>query len=201
MRTLSLLLAGVTLVSACDNPVDPEADYSAIEEVDVLSAQGAAGGDVLALQVIDPKGDNTGPIDVRKMRVVFNTSTGEYRIVITASKSAPFVGAFRINVNLYNPALGTGYLSFLSHTMADFDLAETRTEIVLQGTHPALTYWEKGQEVYTNSLDGTGNPDFTSLFRTSVSSVPHGFLTNEDYIAPRDRADPVKIHGAGRLPD
>lgn len=201
MRTLSLLLAGVMLVSACDNPVEPEAEFAAFEGTDAVHAAGTSGGGVLAFQVIDPKGDNTGPIDVRKMRVVFDKSTGDYRIILTASKSAPFVGAFRINVNLYNPALGAGYPSFFSHTMADYELSEPRTEIVLSGTHNALTEWEKGHEIYTNSLDGTGNPAGSSLFRTSVSSVPYGFLTNEDYIAPRDRADPVKIHGAGQLPD
>jgi hypothetical protein len=200
MRSICLLLAGALLVSACDNPVEPDAESEALEKVDALAATGTSDGDILALQVNDPVGDNTGPIDVRKMRLVFNTATGEYRIVITAANKVPFTGSFRINVNLFNPALGASYPSFFSHTMEDFQLSDTLTEIVLSGTSSVLTYWEKGQEVYTNSLDGTGNPEFSSLFRTSVSSVPHGFLTNEDYIAPRVRSDPVKIHGAGKLP-
>lgn len=200
MRKLVLLLVATTVGVACDNPLEPDQEVASFGEFEAVSSAGSAGGDFLAFQVNDPAGDNTGPIDVRKMRVVFDRTTGDYQIIITASKNAPFVGAFRINVNLYNPSLGSRYPSFFSHTMEDFDLTETRTEIVLYGTNSALTQWEKGQQVFTNSLSGTGNPDAASLFRSSVSSVPHGFLTNEDYIAPRDRADPVKIHGAGKLP-
>ena len=201
MRTTTLLLVSIVLAGACDNPVEPDSTLASFKELEAVNATGDSGDDFLALQVNDPAGDNTGPIDVRKLRMVFNRTTGEYRVVITASQKDPFTGAFRININLFNPALGTAsYPSFFSHTMADFDLTEPTTEIVLSGTHNALTQWEKGHEIYTNSLDGTGNPDGASLFRSSVSSVPHGFLTNEDCIAPRDRSEPVRIHGAGGLP-
>ncbi|MCL7960487.1 MAG: hypothetical protein M8861_09865 [marine benthic group bacterium] len=201
MRMLTSLLVATLIVVGCDNPVEPDPGLASFEEVEGLSSAGEEGHDFLALQVNDPAGDNTGPIDVRKMRLVFDRTTGEYRVVITASKKAPFVGAFRINVNLFNPALGTArYPSFFSHTMAEFDLTEPLTEIILSGENSALTQWEKGHEVFTNSLDGTGNPDGSSLFRTGVSSEPHGFLNNEDYIAPRIRSAPVKIHGAGKLP-
>jgi hypothetical protein len=202
MKKLTYLLLASLLAAACDNPMEPDPTALPLsDDLDAFTAAAVAGGDYLALQVNDPPGDQTGAIDVRKMRLVFDRQTGDYRIVLTAAKDAPFVGAFRVNVNLFNPALGTAsYPSVFSHTMADFDFAEPVTRLVLAGTDARLTLWEKGHEVFTNSLDGTANPSGTSLFRSSVTNLPMGFLTNEDVIAPRDRAAPVKIHGAGNLP-
>ena len=202
MNKLTYLLLAALLVAGCDNPAEPDPEaVSPFQDLDSLAEAGSSGGDYLALQVNDPSGDQTGAIDVRKMRLVFNRTTGQYRIVLTAAKEAPFVGAFRVNVNLFNPELGTApYPSVFSRTMADYDLGDPVTELVLEGSDARLTHWEKGHEVFTNSLDGTGNPDGTSLFRSSVTNFPMGFLTNEDLIAPRVRAEPVKIHGAGKLP-
>jgi len=202
MNKLSPLLLLALAAAACDNPTQPEsADSVFSSQAEALAPADASDGGYLAIQVNDPRGDQTGAIDVRKMRLVFDRSTGDYRIVLTASSDAPFVGAFRVNVNLFNPALGSARdPAVFSHTMADFDLSAPVTELVLAGTNPRLMQWEKGHEVYTNSLDGTPNPDGTSLFRSSVSNFPMGFLTNQDVIAPRDRAQPVKIHGAGKLP-
>jgi hypothetical protein len=202
MNKLTTLLLLALLAAACDNPTQPEsAEYVLSSEAEALAQ--ADGSDVgyLAIQVNDPRGDHTGAIDVRKMRLVFDRATGDYRIVLTASRDAPFVGAFRVNVNLFNPALGSARdPAVFSHTMADFDLPAPVTELVLAGTNPRLTHWEKGHEVYTNSLDGTPNPDGTSLFRSGVSNFPMGMLTNEDVIAQRTWSEPVEIHGAGKLP-
>lgn len=202
MNKLSLFLPLALLAAACDNPMQPESAESVLSsEAEALALAGASDGGYLAIQVNDPRGDQTGAIDVRKMRLVFDRATGDYRIVLTASRDAPFVGAFRVNVNLFNPALGTArYPAVFSHTMADFDLASPVTELVLAGTDARLTLWEKGHEVFTNSLDGGPNPDGTSLFRSGVSNFPLGMLTNEDVIAPRSWSEPVKIHGAGKLP-
>jgi hypothetical protein len=61
--------------------------------------------------------------------------------------------------------------------------------------------WNVGQHVFTNSLAGTGNPDGTSLFRSSVNGPPiGGFLTNEDYIAFADDAQPTIIGSLGNVP-
>ena len=203
MKKFTYPLLASLMAVACSNPMEPASETLTLaEDLDAFVAAGESGGGYLALQVNDPAGDQTGAIDVRKMRLVFDRQTGDYRIVLMAAKDAPFVGAFRVNVNLFNPALGSApYPSVFSHTMADFDLSEPVTRLVLAGTDARLTQWEKGHEVFTNSLDGTANPDGTNLFRSSVSNFPMGFLTNEDVIAPRDRAQPVQIHGAGRLPD
>jgi len=203
MKRLTLVLALSLLAVACDQPMDPEdASIPMSGDLEAAASSGVTGGNYLAIQVNDPAGDPTGAIDVRKMRLVFDRETGEYRIVLTAAKEAPFVGSFRINVNLFNASLGTtGYPAIFNHTFADFYVSEPTTRIVLAGTNGALTEWQSGQEVYTNSLDGIESAPGINLFRSSVTNFPMGFLTNEDVIAPRERSDPVRIHGAGGLHD
>ena len=203
MKKLAFLLAVSLLAAACDQPFQPENGSTPFAgDLEAVASSGGSGGGYLAIQVNDPVADGTGAIDVRKMRLAFDRETGEYRITLTASHAAPFVGALRINVNLFNASLGTtGYPAVFSHTLADFDLSEPTTRIVLAGTSAALTAWEKGDEVYTNSLDGIDSAPGINLFRSSVSNFPMGFLTNEDTIAPRDRSEPVTVHGAGRLHD
>jgi len=203
MKRLTLVLALSLLAAACDNPTEPDDGWIPISgDVEAVASSEASGGSYLAIQVNDPAADQTGAIDVRKMRLVFDVETGEYRIVLTAAKEAPFVGTFRINVNLFNASLGTtGYPAVFNHNMADFNLTEPATRIVLAGTSAILTEWERGQKIYTNSLDGIDVAPGINLFRSGVSNFPMGFLTNEDVIAPRDRSEPVTIHGAGGLHD
>jgi len=61
----------------------------------------------------------------------------------------------------------------------------------LRGTDPALSSWQPGNRVLTNSLRGTGNPESITLFRsavgdplvgTSPSDTRTGYLDAEDTI-------------------
>lgn len=153
--------------------------------------------DPLHFTVIDPVGDNTGLIDVTKMEFSFDNSTGVYSIDLTTTSDNPFAGNFRVNINLFNQDLGTTAWdpAFFSDTVNDFNLAAPTTTLTLSGTDLRLMAWDAGNRVFTNSLAGTGNPDNISLFRSAVNNFPLGFLTNEDYIAFADDAQPATIIG------
>ena len=146
-----------------------------------FAAPGAAlsPADQLSLTFVDPVGDNTGPIDVTEMSMTFDSSTGAYEIVLTATTAAPFHGPFRINVNLWNPTAST----FFSDVLNDFDLSTEVTVMRLTGTNVALLSWRAGDAVATNTLAGLGNPPGATFFRSGVATLPFGFLTNEDAIA------------------
>ena len=52
----------------------------------------------------DPVGDNTGMVDLVGMDFTFD-ATGDYTIDLSADEANPFVGDFRININLFNVTL------------------------------------------------------------------------------------------------
>ena len=149
----------------------------------------------LTLVVLDPVADQTGPVDVVRMVMNFDNATGMYEILLTADAAHPFLGDFRISINLYNQDLGTTNTdpAFFSDAGNDFSLSVATTTITLTGTSTSLLAWAAGQRVYTNSLAGTGNPDGISLFRSAVLGLPFEFLTNEDVIAFQDLAVPAVI--------
>lgn len=136
----------------------------------------------LTFSYTDPVGDQTGAIDVTKMTVVFDNATGVYEIVLRATAAHPFVGLFRVNINLFNPDTAAGN-SLFQDTVNDFNLATATTELTLTGTNVHLEFWDAGDQVATNTNAGLGNPPGSSFFRSGVSNFPLGFLTNEDAIA------------------
>jgi hypothetical protein len=143
---------------------------------------GTTQGANLTFSFIDPVGDSTGSIDVTEMMVIYNNATGNYTITLTATAANPFVGLFRVNINLYNPDTATGS-SYFEDSLNDFNLAAATTSLKLTGTNTNLLAWKAGDRVATNTLAGLGNPPGASFFRSSVSNFPIGFLTNEDAIA------------------
>jgi len=146
----------------------------------------------IELSLDDPVEDNTGPIDVLNMTMLFDNGTGVYVIHLFASPSAPFIGSFRININLFNEDTG----GFFQDAVNDYNLAAATTVLTLNGTDPGLTAWNIGDRVYTNSLFGTPNPPGISLFRSSLMSLPFSFLDNEDYIAFAEPALPALVQEA-----
>ncbi|MFN2398851.1 MAG: hypothetical protein ABR543_09480 [Gemmatimonadaceae bacterium] len=155
----------------------------------------------MTLSVLDPVGDQTGPIDVVSMVMNFDNTTGQYEIIITADTSHPFVGLYRVNINLYNPDVTTYPVSsFFSDAMNDSTITTPTTSIILTGTNSVLLAWNSGHRVFTNSLAGTGNAPGISLFRSSVNGFPLGFLTNEDVIAFANLAQPATIQSATPAP-
>jgi hypothetical protein len=149
---------------------------------------GSSAGSHLVINVDDPQRDHTGPIDVTRMTMRIYGG-GEYEIELIADDDAPFNGAFRVNMNLFNVNAGKLFKDVFNESVLMFP----QERIVLRGTSPMLARWTPGDTVYTNSLAGTPNPPGASLFRSSVSSAPHGFLTNEDFIADGDRSIPAIV--------
>jgi hypothetical protein len=142
----------------------------------------SARADQLIFFFTDPIGDQTGAIDVTKMTVLLDNSTGQYAIALRATPAHPFVGQFRVNVNLFNPDTAPSQ-SVLLDNVNDFNLATATTKLSLAGTSSNLLAWQAGDRVATNTLAGLGNPPGASFFRSSVLNFPLGFLTNEDAIA------------------
>jgi hypothetical protein len=159
----------------------------------VFERTGPDGPDQLVLRIDDPVGDHTGRSDVTRMTMEIDAASGAYRIVIEADSAALFQDSLRINVNLYNTDAG----SFFSHTVDDRLVATPAAELVLEGFSSAVRSWRNGDRVYTNSLEGTPNPPGSTLFRSSVTHFPMGFLTNEDVIAFEDLARPAILRQSG----
>lgn len=135
-----------------------------------------------SLTFTDPIGDQTF-IDVTEMVLSWVPDTGEYTILLTADPAHPFMDNFRINLNLFNPDTGTTAQNpaFFQDAVNDFSLSTPQAAILLTGTNPRLVSWDPGDRVATNSTP-FGNFDGTSLFRSSVNSLPFD-SGNEDTIA------------------
>lgn len=144
---------------------------------------------MLTVHVDDPRGDQSGPVDVTSMDFDFDPATGEYSTGMRADSAAPFLGEFRVNINLFN----VDGPSYFTDGFNDYTLTGAKTELVLSGQSDVLMGWEIGDRVYTNSLAGTPNPPGTALFRSGVSGIPVEFLTNEDVIAFSDLAQPTTV--------
>ncbi|MBI3654211.1 MAG: hypothetical protein HY231_24535 [Acidobacteria bacterium] len=126
----------------------------------------------LSFSFSDPVADNTGRIDVRNMLLNFDNATGAYTIVLTATRSNPFMGQFRVNINLLNPDTATS-ASFFQHNLRDFNLATATTSLTMTGTNSMLLSWNAGNRVATNNLP-FGNPSGTGItaFRSAVVDIP-----------------------------
>ncbi len=178
---------GLAVVLAACGTTEPSgtADLEAAKRA--AEAPGYPGRSLL--EVEDPLGDNTGPVDVRKMQLRWDQATGDYQITFFATGQAPFRGAIRVNVNLFNVDDG----SFFQDAVNDFDFATPQVRLTLTGTDPTLTGWDAGERVHTNSLGGTPNPPGTRLFRTAVNGFPLEPLTNEDFVAFADLTQPAVV--------
>lgn len=186
----------VAMSTSCErgNPVSPDRD-----DARATLSPDIAESAIHRIVVHDPRNDQTGAVDVGRMVMLFRPSTGDYRIWLIAHRGHPFVGDFRININLFNADVGTTAQdpSFFSDVINDFSLDRPRRVIRLNGQNSRLTAWDAGDRIFTNNLEGTGNPDGISQFRSSVSDLPlQGFLEAEDPIAFADAARPAIVHVA-----
>lgn len=131
----------------------------------------------------DPVGDATGTIDVIGMVVVFDNTTGSYKITLTTTNAQPFMGAFRININLFNPSRLPDHSLFYDwHN--NYDLVTPATKIVLRGVLPDLLSWAMGDTVATNTIASGGiAPPDSSGYRCTVWNLPVVWPLMEDNIA------------------
>lgn len=149
----------------------------------VLSMGIMASAEDLTFSYTDPEGDATGPIDIISMVVVFDNATGHYTITLTSTLAQPFLGEFRININLFNPAR-LPYNSFFQDAGNDFNLETPVTKIVLEGYDADLLFWAVGDTVATNTIASGGlNPPGSSWYRCQVITPPFVMPFQEDNIA------------------
>jgi hypothetical protein len=113
----------------------------------------------------DPIGDNTSSADVSSMLLVFDHGTGNYTITLRSTPDHPFVGQFRVSVNLWNADAST----FFFDNLNDFDLATPATTLRLTGTSSILSSWQVGQRVVTSTEAGLGAPN---VFHCAVLDLP-----------------------------
>jgi len=116
----------------------------------------------------DPIGDNTGIVDVTLMVINSDQSTGDYTVDITADASNPFIGNFRINLNLFDVTRN----EFFQDSFNDFNLLTDTTVIHLSGSNSTLASWQETDIIATSTFDGFGNPPGSTLFRSAVSDLP-----------------------------
>ena len=134
------------------------------------------------VSVTDPVGDNTGPVDVIGMDFEFNNETGNYTILLTATDAEPFLGDFRININLFNLDVGTTAddPSYFQDTINDFSLLIPSSTLILSGSNSRLLSWDTGDRILLNNIpDGSPNPDGDTLFSSVVAARPSQSLETD----------------------
>ena len=130
----------------------------------------------LILHFSDPVGDGTSTIDLSGMHLSFDNATGAYTILMTATSAKPFLGAFRLNVNLFNADRDSELVNtgFFSDTLNDFNLDSSATEMSWTGISLVLKNWHAGDRVAINeSAFGVpavfvGPPVSMTAFHTEV---------------------------------
>ena len=122
---------------------------------------------------MDPVGDQRGRVDVTSVTVEFDPATGSYEVLMTAAPEHPFLGRFMVNLNMFNPDLGTRAHdpSFFKSHFNEFNLLTAATSLRFSGTSPSLREWRRGHRVAADSTT-FGNPDNTLFFRCSAYDLP-----------------------------
>lgn len=159
-----------------------------------LSLAGQINAALVVLSSSDPINDQFGSApDLTGMTFVFDSITGGYTIDLQTTDENPFVGEFRININLYNLDAGTSAQdpSYFQDTVNDYNLTATTTTLRLTGTNTRLLAWEAGDEILLNNwLDGAPSPEGSILFRSGVLGFPLGSaFTNEDMLGVEGQTD------------
>lgn len=103
-------------------------------------------------------GDVTDFIDLTGATLRFDSVTGDYQVILTATPANPFLGQFNVNINLFDASLGTmaGDPTFFSDTLNTFALGTPTTEITLTKTNARLTSWHIGDETFAHNFRPTG---------------------------------------------
>lgn len=147
-----------------------------------FTSQTAKASDLM-VSFADPVGDSTSSIDATRMVVVFDPATGDFKATFTATNAQPFQEDFRININLFNQSK-LPFNSIFNSAGNDYNFANGRTKVIIRGNNANLKFWMPGDVVTTNTdASGGVNPPGIVFYRTSVSSFPLTYLTNEDAIA------------------
>lgn len=160
-----------------------------------MTLMGSVNATTVVLSAIDPVGDQFVPSpDLVQMKFVFDNVTGAYVIELETTNEDPFIGDFRVNINLFNLDAGTTAVdpSFFRDTLNDFSLTESTTTLALTGTNDRLQAWKVGDRILLNNLpSGMPSPDGTTLFRSGVDAAGSEFLEEEDMLGLPGQIDIV----------
>ena len=151
---------------------------------------GSADAANLTFSFADVAGDGHSSGDLQGMRFHFDDATGDYSIELRAHPVQPFLGDFRINVNLFDPDTGTNDVNpaFFQDTNNEFNLASPATRVLLTGTNSRLISWQAGDRVAANHLP-FGVPTGGGIFATGLMNLPQQgtFCASEqDCLGPLD---------------
>ena len=126
----------------------------------------------------------SGVTDLAGLKCVFNKSTGDYEVTVSASSANPFEGWVRVNIHLFNADTGTTAQnpSFFASELNDRFVASPTTIVTLSGRDQRLTAWKLGDRVAACQgegfeelgpcLGGLGLPAGIAGFSTGVINFP-----------------------------
>lgn len=169
---------------------------SLLSAVCSVTLMGSINAAPLVLLTTDPAFDQLGASpDLVHMSFAFDNATGNYVIELKATNENPFLGDFRVNINLFNLDVGTTAMdpSFFNDTLNDFSLTAPTTTLSLTGNDSRLISWNAGDRIMLNNFpDGSPSPDGATLFRSGVGVVSSGDVaTNEDMLGIQSQIDIV----------
>jgi hypothetical protein len=184
-RRFARVACAITLVASACRDASTGPKSVALTSAHTAVAVASAPVFTHTLRVDDPAGDNTSPIDVRRMVMDFNPSTGNYQIIIAAPVS-PFIGNFRVNVNLLNGFTGV----LFSDNVRDFGYTSPVALVRLAGTNSLLSTWAAGHNIQPSRLNP---PPGFQLFWSAVTTLPCACNVSEDAIAFANRDQPAQV--------
>jgi hypothetical protein len=143
----------------------------------LLFSSPAAAGPIL-YQFSDPTGDGTSRTDLTGMDFTFDNATGAFSIVMSATAAKPFLGHFRLNVNLFNADRdsSSSNTGFFSHVYQDFNLPVAALSMTMTGTNVMLKGWQAGDRVAATDLPygvPTYNPTHITAFHSEVLDLAY----------------------------
>jgi hypothetical protein len=128
--------------------------------------------DLLFFKMEDPEGDNTGQIDLVRVKFIFSNTTGDYTMIWKATNENPFIGNFRVNLNLFNADTGTtaqnpSWFIDWRQSATWFNLTKRTKMVMVKGNNPRLLAWEAGDRVALSGPIPLGVPDGIPAFGAS----------------------------------
>lgn len=177
--------------------VDGDSIGSAIIDMGAYEYAPQVESEVLTFSYSDPVKDHLQLLPVRRLNppsdagiadlvglvFSFNTITGGYRIILTASPENPFIGLVRLNIHFFNPNTGTTAQipAFFSDELNDFMLSKPTTTLTLIGSNKNLLEWREGDRVAAchgdtfvelgPCLGSLGDPDGVPGFGTGSTNL------------------------------
>lgn len=111
---------------------------------------------------LDVTGDTTAVGDISSLTLNFDTSTGAYTAIWTATGANPFQGNLNFNANLGNQRLGV-FSTFASSASS----LSPSTIFSYSGTSSALAQWLIGDTIVTFG----SNPPYSTSFESGIVNL------------------------------